>query len=698
MKSPHSKNSKPTNSNHSPFFQKESSNHLFENNSKSFFNASSIDTKLTVNQPGDPYEKEADAMAYKVVQRFNDKSFSGSENNPAPFFNKPNLTVQRKCAECEQEEELQKKEDQKITEQKIQKKPIFESNAEPNDEEKNIHRKCAACEKEEKVQKKPLIIQKQEETESSLGDFFHQPASDWASSATSETGSSSPAPEGQTATNAGANQQGHFIVDDAAIPSDGQMRKSDFLQRVTQQICEVVDSALQGTPFSSNNCPYIQAAFARYQNSSPAQIEQKIKQYEPAASSAQNAEDLIQQVKTYVGILASRWAQTRDLSSVPQDILAQIPDSLKAASGIANAVSDFSQSVSSGIGSIVSGAGSIFFKANDGGAQATQSPASVMQSLGKGNSIDGSTRSKMENAFGANFSDVEIHTDSNAANLSKNMNARAFAIGNHIAFGSGEHNPGTLVGDALMAHELAHTIQQSRGKVDSMQMKGSADYSALEEDADISAMGAMISIQRNKKGTLLKMDKKANPKMKSGLSITSCKKNVPHTPCTTMETTSINSYRTRGSGWTDAALIKLRQKPVRADVLASLQKNFGPVLGVEANLPGIIQKIVAAQAGMNASAYYCAGTEDSMCAQGFCGYSYAGGNESMICRNSTLASSDEVYQSGCLIHESYHATFSSFDSDSYSGWNGHSGNTAGYPGADPLNNADSYASLIIDLK
>ena len=69
MKSTQSKNITTANSNHSPFFQKESSNNFFEKNNNPFFNASSIQAKLTVNQPNDPYEKEAAAMADKVVQR-----------------------------------------------------------------------------------------------------------------------------------------------------------------------------------------------------------------------------------------------------------------------------------------------------------------------------------------------------------------------------------------------------------------------------------------------------------------------------------------------------------------------------------------------------------------------------------------------------------------------------------------------------
>ena len=54
-------------------------------------------------------------------------------------------------------------------------------------------------------------------------------------------------------------------------------------------------------------------------------------------------------------------------------------------------------------------------------------------------------------AFGHDFSSVRVHTDSSDAALSDQLNARAFTIGSDIAFGSGEYQPGTMIGDALIA-------------------------------------------------------------------------------------------------------------------------------------------------------------------------------------------------------------------------------------------------------
>lgn len=64
-------------------------------------------------------------------------------------------------------------------------------------------------------------------------------------------------------------------------------------------------------------------------------------------------------------------------------------------------------------------------------------------------------------ATGRDFSQVGIHTDAMAARLSALLNAKAFAFGKDIFFGSGFFNPHTLAGRFLLFHELIHTAQQN---------------------------------------------------------------------------------------------------------------------------------------------------------------------------------------------------------------------------------------------
>jgi outer membrane protein OmpA-like peptidoglycan-associated protein len=66
----------------------------------------------------------------------------------------------------------------------------------------------------------------------------------------------------------------------------------------------------------------------------------------------------------------------------------------------------------------------------------------------------------MERRFGIDFSAVRSHTDSDAAQMSRELNAEAFTYGRDIYFGAGRYSPGTLSGKRLMAHELTHVVQQ----------------------------------------------------------------------------------------------------------------------------------------------------------------------------------------------------------------------------------------------
>ena len=335
---------------------------------------------------------------------------------------------------------------------------------------------------------------------------------------------------GQTATPvqdaaAAPEMNGRFIVEDGQTPGPEQMRKTDFLRRLNEETCQTANQAMAGTPFSTDSCPYIRNAFARHQNSSPVQIERLLVRYEPLLQTAQSLEAYFQIFKAKVNSVVSNWVSTGDISGVPEDIAAQIPESVRLAAGAARGLGSAVSAVSSGIGSVVSGIssavssiGSLFFKARPGGAHATQSPLAVMQSLGKGSPMEGGTRSKMEGAFGTNFSEVEVHTDSKAAGLSDGMNAKAFTVGNHVAFGSGEHRPGTLEGDALMAHELAHVEQQRGGNI----ATGGANSVSEEADVNQSILQSASFSGSNYTGLEVGKKSKIQPKIKTNIKLHRC--------------------------------------------------------------------------------------------------------------------------------------------------------------------------------
>lgn len=94
-------------------------------------------------------------------------------------------------------------------------------------------------------------------------------------------------------------------------------------------------------------------------------------------------------------------------------------------------------------------------------APATTSLATNLSSTkGLGAPLSGTTRQFMETAFGVDFSRVRVHADGAAANMSRDIHAKAFTYGNDIYFNNGQYNPQSLQGRHLLAHELTHVVQQ----------------------------------------------------------------------------------------------------------------------------------------------------------------------------------------------------------------------------------------------
>jgi hypothetical protein len=159
-----------------PFFQRQS-----EGGQSAFFGQQNTEQaapffqpKLTIGASNDRYEQQADAVADRVVAKLNDTSSKGQEaksngqtangdvqrainnnhstinNTNAPSVNSAAAVVQTKCADCEQEEKLQKKDEEipSLSGGEMQRKPIFESNT-----DSVVQMKCATCGKEETVQR-----------------------------------------------------------------------------------------------------------------------------------------------------------------------------------------------------------------------------------------------------------------------------------------------------------------------------------------------------------------------------------------------------------------------------------------------------------------------------------------------------------------------------------------------------------------
>jgi hypothetical protein len=81
-----------------------------------------------------------------------------------------------------------------------------------------------------------------------------------------------------------------------------------------------------------------------------------------------------------------------------------------------------------------------------------------------GQPLDAATRAFMEPRFGYDFSRTRVHVGGQAAQSASAVNARAFTVGERLVFGEGQYQPHAASGRQLIAHELAHVVQQSQAR------------------------------------------------------------------------------------------------------------------------------------------------------------------------------------------------------------------------------------------
>ncbi len=117
-------------------------------------------------------------------------------------------------------------------------------------------------------------------------------------------------------------------------------------------------------------------------------------------------------------------------------------------------------------------------------------PASALAGFERGGEpLAGAWRQRVEPLFGTSFAAVRVHDDASSHAAARSLNAHAFTVGQHLHFGAGRLNPHSRDGLHLLAHELAHTVQQ-RGATplpatDSIDIDGA--NAPLERDADAHA-------------------------------------------------------------------------------------------------------------------------------------------------------------------------------------------------------------------
>ncbi len=134
--------------------------------------------------------------------------------------------------------------------------------------------------------------------------------------------------------------------------------------------------------------------------------------------------------------------------------------------------------------------------AGESAPKAPQAPSG-----GAGSALPAGLRVQMEQSFGADFGGVRVHQGGEAGALG----AHAYAQGENLHFAPGQYNPGSSSGKALIGHELAHVVQQRRGKVAVPQGKAGpyAQVNAdrgLEAEADRAGAAAAAGMQASVSG------------------------------------------------------------------------------------------------------------------------------------------------------------------------------------------------------
>ena len=95
-----------------------------------------------------------------------------------------------------------------------------------------------------------------------------------------------------------------------------------------------------------------------------------------------------------------------------------------------------------------------------------RSPVHDVLNSGGGSPLAPDVRDEMQARLGHDFSDVKVHTDSQAHESARSVNAHAYTVGSSVVFQRDKYDPSSTEGKTMLAHELTHVVQQRSGPVD----------------------------------------------------------------------------------------------------------------------------------------------------------------------------------------------------------------------------------------
>ncbi len=309
----------------------------------------------------------------------------------------------------------------------------------------------------------------------------------------------------------GKGDAGTMLAEDSGAPQPGQLRRGEFLAQLKQAVTEAATAALDPI-WSAAGCPYIERWFAEHANTDAASIDKMARRYSGVAS-PRSAIDYIAPICARLRAGIVRWRSGEDVSAE------------LTAAGVSGAA--VPPPAAATAAAAPSKDGVVQTQAAPGATPGEPgSPARMRAELGAGTALDPGTSARMGDAFGHDFADVRVHTDADAGARASSLGARAFTVGEHVAFAPGLYQPGSPTGDALLAHELAHVVQQRGAPAEGAALR-KKDASALgdeahEVEADQAAESVLTRLYAGGRSAVGRIAGRVAPALRSPLQLQRC--------------------------------------------------------------------------------------------------------------------------------------------------------------------------------
>ena len=422
---------------------------------QSFF--SNVQTKLTVGQPGDKYEVEADAMADKVVQRMHQPEAESQTSFFQSF--QGNTALQSKCDTCE--EEVQTKETEDITDA-VQTKAFIDTDSIGNDVSNDtssapVPTLSLVSNTQPFIAKSSLeqeeVQTKEEETDEQLMPKLEAPVLQRSAQASVRDEASIRARIVEIAQGELGGVEAKKT--DSTGRRIGYRRLLDYFHLAAPNVWP--DSVIE---FKREGFPSWCGIFSVF----------VIKTAGIDVGNWQMGKG----VSAFNSLKVTSNPQPGDIGYIDQPyqhhcIITEVNgDTIKSIDGNSGWHSEViektrSRSKYSGFFTAFTGSEKYIQKREEGNLSDTSDQnisSQLNSSKGAGSPLPSDTKDQMESSFGADFSGVRIHTDSRAEGMSNALHAQAFTNGNDVYFNKGKYNTTNTEGQHLLAHELTHTIQQ----------------------------------------------------------------------------------------------------------------------------------------------------------------------------------------------------------------------------------------------